>query len=115
MVSPMERRRYHRLVIRLPVEYQTHSPESGEVLWGRGALRDISLSGSYFHVEPPASFQVGQVLSLSIAAPLPSLDANTASHLQATGEIVRLDPPGPASPHFGVALTFLNGPSFFSP
>lgn len=115
MAPPMERRRYQRIIVPLSVEYHTHCPESGELLTGRGALRDISLSGSFFHVPPPVSFRKGQVLSLSIAAPMPSLDLYGSSHFQATGEVIRLEPPGPASPHYGVALNFLNGPSFLSP
>ena len=75
MVSLAERRRYNRLVVPLSVEYQTHWPETGEVRQGKGVLRDISLSGGFFHVEPTASFKPGQIISLTIAAPsaLPGL------------------------------------------
>jgi hypothetical protein len=53
--------------------------------------------------------QPGQILSLTIAAPLPYLDREDAdiSHLQVTGEVVRFDPPGPDRPKAGVALNFL--------
>ena len=114
MVSPEERRRYNRLVVPLSVEFRTRLPETGEVHLGNGVLRDISLSGSYFHVAPPASFKPGQVVSLTIAAPLPFLDYQETSHLQAKGEVVRLEPPSPANPYYGVAVNFLEGPSFTS-
>jgi len=114
MGSLEERRRYNRLVVPLSVEYRTHLPETGEFQQGNGILRDISLSGSFFHVEPPASFKPGQIVSLTIAAPLPFLDFEETSHLKAKGEVVRLEPPGPANPYYGVALHFLEGPSFAS-
>jgi hypothetical protein len=110
----MENRRFPRLFVPLGVEYHTQLPESGELHQGQGVLRDISLSGSYFHVEPTAPLKLGQTLSLTIAASLPHLDLHDTSHLKATGEVVRLDPPGEACPHYGVAIAFLEGPTFSS-
>ena len=112
MFSPLERRRFHRLIIPLPVRYQTFHPESGELHQGHGVIRDISLSGSYFHLDHAASFQPGQLLSLTIAAPLPFLDVEHFSHFTAQGEVVRLEPPGPSNPQYGVAIHFLENLSF---
>ena len=112
MFSPLERRRFNRLIIPLPVRYQTFHPESGELHQGYGVIRDISLSGSYFHLDHAASFQPGQLLSLTIAAPLPCLDIEHISHFTAQGEVVRLEPPGPANPNYGVAVNFLQNLSF---
>ena len=114
MVSLAERRRYNRLVVPLSVEYRTQWSETGEVQQGKGVLRDISLSGGFFHVEPTASFKPGQIISLTIAVPLPFPNFSETSHLKAKGEIVRLEPPGPANPYCGVALQFMEGPSFTS-
>jgi c-di-GMP-binding flagellar brake protein YcgR len=114
MVSWAERRRYNRLFIPLSVEYCIQSPETGEVQQGKGVLRDISLSGGFFHTDPSTSFKPGQIVSLTIAAPLPFLDYPDTSHLWAKGEVVRLEPPDPANPSCGVALQFLNGLSFAS-
>jgi c-di-GMP-binding flagellar brake protein YcgR len=114
MVSLAERRRYNRMVIPLAVEYRTSLPETGEVQQGTGVLRDISLSGSFFQVESGASFKPGQIISLTIAAPLPFPDYHETSHLQASGEVVRLEPPSPANPYYGVALHFMGGLSFAS-
>ena len=112
MFSPLERRRFSRLIIPLPVCYHTFHPESGELHQGCGVIRDISLSGSYFHLDHAASFLPGQLLSLTISAPLPGLDIEHISHFTAQGEVIRLDPPGPANPNYGVAVSFLQDLSF---
>jgi hypothetical protein len=114
MTSLAERRRYNRLVVPLSVEYHTCLPETGEVCQGTGILRDISLSGSFIHVDSPACFKPGQIVSLTIAATLPFLDYPETTHLKAQGEVVRLEPPDPTNPSDGVALHFLEGPSFAS-
>ncbi len=112
MSSALERRRFSRFTIPLEVRYQTQCPVSGELHQGQGILRDISLSGSFFHVDQPVNFQPGQILSLTIAAPLPFLDNQHISHFTAQGEVVRLEPPSPANPNYGVAINFLHDLSF---
>jgi c-di-GMP-binding flagellar brake protein YcgR len=112
MTSPMERRRFNRITVSLPVEYHTRMPDTDAPFQGQGVIRDISLGGTYFHVDPDTSFQLGQVLSLTIFAPLPYLEASDISHLQATGEVVRFEPPTPNRPQAGVALNFLESPTF---
>jgi hypothetical protein len=112
MVSSMERRRFSRLIIPLAVRYQTLSPESGEPHQGQGVIRDISLSGCFFHVDHTVAFQPGHFLYLSIAAPLPFLGSDHNSHLTATGEVVRLEPSGFATPNYGVAVNFVENLSF---
>ena len=112
MFHPLERRRFNRLIIPLPVRYQTSHPESGELHQGEGVIRDISLSGTFFHLDHEASFQTGQILSLTIMAPLPGLDIGLISHFSAEAEVVRLEPPGPSDPRYGVAVNFLQNLSF---
>jgi c-di-GMP-binding flagellar brake protein YcgR len=112
MDHPMERRRFSRIQVSLPVEYQTMLADTETPFRGQGVLRDISLGGTYFHVEPDTYFQKGQVLSLTISAPLPYLDLSGVSHLQATGEVIRFEPSTPTRPQPGVALQFLEGPTF---
>ena len=112
MFSPLERRRFNRLIITLPICYQTFHPESGELHQGCGVIRDISLSGSYFHLDHTASFLPGQLLSLTIAAPLPGMDIEHISHFTAQGKVIRLDSPGPANPNYGVAVHFRENLSF---
>ena len=112
MFHPLERRRFNRLILPLPVRYETHHPKSGELCQGQGVLRDISLSGSFFHLNQEAPLQTGQLLSLTIMAPLPFLNNGPISHLSAQAEVVRLEPPGPSDPRYGVAVNFLQNLSF---
>jgi hypothetical protein len=112
MTSSQERRRFGRIMVSLPMEYQTRCPITDNPCQGQGVLRDISLDGTYFHVDADISFQPGQLLSLTIFAPLPYLEDSHISHLQASGEVIRFDPPGPDRPQAGVALSFLEGPTF---
>ncbi len=110
----MERRRFSRLAVPLAMEYHFLQPETGEVHRGQGVLRDISLSGSYFHLDEAVPLAPGQVLSLSIAVPLPYLDTDHSSHLKARGEVVRVDPGDGANARLGVAINFLEGLTFSS-
>ncbi|PIU52985.1 MAG: hypothetical protein COS90_08485 [Deltaproteobacteria bacterium CG07_land_8_20_14_0_80_60_11] len=112
MTSPMERRRFSRITVSLPVEYHTRLPDTDAPFQGQGVLRDISLGGTYFHVDPDTSFQPGQILSLTVFAPLPYLEDTDITHLQATGEVIRFDPPAPNRPQAGVALNFLGDLTF---
>jgi hypothetical protein len=114
MTSLLERRRFSRIFVSLPVEYQARLPDSESPCQGQGCLRDISLSGLYFHVDSDMAFQQGQVLALSIFAPLQYLEGSDISHLRATGKVIRFDPPAPNQPMGGVALNFLEGPTFLS-
>jgi hypothetical protein len=112
MVLPSERRQFNRITVSLPVAFHTRLSDTDAPFQGRGVLRDISLSGTYFHVDPCTSFQPGQILSLTVTAPLPYLDDTGLTHLRATGEVVRFDPPTRNRPQAGVALNFLGGLTF---
>jgi hypothetical protein len=112
MVPPLERRQFSRIMVSLPVAFHTRLPDTDAPFQGRGVLRDISLSGTYFHVDPSTAFQPGQILSLTVSAPLPYLEDPATTFLQATGEVVRFDPPAPDRPQAGVALNFLGGLTF---
>jgi c-di-GMP-binding flagellar brake protein YcgR len=114
MVSLLERRRFNRIFVSLPVEYQASLPGSDAPCQGQGCLRDISLSGIYFHTNSDIPFQQGQIISLSIFAPLEYLEGSDISHLRATGQVIRFDPPEPNRPLGGVALNFLEGPTFLT-
>jgi hypothetical protein len=115
MTSPLERRRFNRITVSLPVTYHTRHPDTDAPFQGQGVLRDISPVGSYFHVDPGSYFQLGQILSLTVTAPLLYLEDTDLSHLQATGEVIRFDPPTPCRPQAGVALNFLGGLTFCNP
>ena len=114
MASLLERRRFSRIFVSLPVEYFARLPDTDSPLRGQGCLRDISLSGICFHTDSGVSFQQGQIISLSRFAPLQYLEGSDISHLRATGEVIRFDPPDSHGTLGGVALNFLEGPSFGS-
>ncbi|MHB8069560.1 MAG: PilZ domain-containing protein [Desulfobaccales bacterium] len=104
-----ERRRYNRLVLSLPVKYSSQREQEDCSL---GVLKNISLGGLYFECPPPTALEAGQVLHLSIAATLPSLDLQDTSHLSARGEVVRLDQPRISGRTCGVAIRFLDELNF---
>ena len=113
MFSPQDRRRFSRFVVPLAMRYQVYCPETGNLLHqGQGVIRDLSLSGGFFHLDHPPAFQAGQILALTIAAPLPFLENHDISLLTAQGEVVRLESPGPDNPKFGVAVNFLQNLCF---
>jgi len=107
-----ERRRYNRLILSLPVKYVV---EKGNKDYCLGVLKNISLGGLYFECPPPVMLETGQILHLSIAATLPSLDLQDTSHLSARGEVVRLEPPLLSDRNCGVAVRFLDELNFSGP
>jgi hypothetical protein len=109
-----ERRRFHRLLVTLPVEYSAFHPESGEFHQGEGILKDFSLSGVYFHSLDPVPLQPGHTLTLTISTPLAPLSHLDPSHIQAQAEVVRLEGPSPDNGYHGVAVSFLEFPSFIN-
>ncbi len=115
MENGAERRRFHRLRVSLSVEFYADSLETGQALRGQGVLKDFSLSGVYFFAEPPIPLVPGQILTLCISASLPHLDHFGTSHIRATGQVVRLDKGNGAPSRGGVAVIFLEGPSFYHP
>lgn len=109
-----EKRRFQRLLVTLPVEFSAFHPESGECHEGQGVLKDFSLSGVYFHSSDPLQLQPGHILTLTISTPLPPLSHFDPSHIQVRGEVVRLEGPCPENGCHGVAVIFLEFPSFAS-
>ena len=107
-----ERRHFNRLVLSLPVRYNSEKEKEDCCL---GVLKNISLGGLYFECPPTFALEPGQVLHLSISATLPSLDIQDTSNLSAKGEVVRLDPPKSPSHTYGVAIRFLDDLNFSSP
>lgn len=107
-----EKRRFQRLLLKLPLEFSSFHPESGEYHAGQGVLKDFSLSGVYFHSQEPLPLQPGHILNIIISTPLPPLSQFDHTHIQVRGEIVRLEGPCPEKGHHGVAVNFLEFPSF---
>jgi hypothetical protein len=112
--SDEERRRFQRLLVTLPVEYIACHPESGETHQGQGILKDFSLSGVFFHSLEPVPLQPGHILTLTISTPLAPLSQHDVCFIQARAEVVRLEEPSPDSNYHGVAVCFLDFPSFLN-
>ena len=107
-----EKRRHNRLVLTLPVRFQAASGEAVEEPQGHGTLKNISLGGLYFECPPPVNIKPGQILQFTIAASLPTLDLLGTSHLEATGEVLRLDHLLGVGRACGVAVRFLEELTF---
>jgi hypothetical protein len=110
-----ERRRFSRVMVSLDVQYCADLPETGELLQGYGTLKDFSLSGLFFFSDPPLPLVPGQTLTLTISSSLPNLDLLDTSHIKARGEVVRLEPTAPNRYQQGIAINFLESPTFFNP
>jgi PilZ domain len=112
--SDIERRRFQRLLVTLPVEFTACHPESGELHQGHGVLKDFSLSGVFFHSLDPVPFQPGHTLTLTISTPLAPLSQHDVSCIRVQAEVVRLEEPSPESAYHGVAVSFLEFPCFLN-
>ncbi len=112
MVPNEERRRFHRLVVTLPVEFTVIHPETEERYQGEGMLRDFSLGGAFFYPVAPPPLQPGQVLLLTIITPLATLCSHDSNCIQAQGRVVRLEEHTREKDCLGVAVAFLEFPRF---
>lgn len=101
----MERRKFPRMVMNLPMEYQIHLPDSDEYSTGKGVLANISQGGMYFKCCPPLALENGDIRDFIIdATPM----ARYTSRLTALGKVVRIEPPEKNSSDFGIAVQFLS-------
>jgi hypothetical protein len=89
--------------------------EQGQEECSLGVLKNISLGGLYFECPWPVDVAAGQILNLSIAATLPSLDLQDTSYLSARGEVLRLDQPAASGRNCGIAVRFLDELIFSAP
>ena len=102
----VEKRRHSRVQVTLPLEFRFCLPQAkGQV--GLGTLRNISLSGLYFHCPPPAPVQVGDLLKLLIITHAGGQKNPGVSRLKVRCRVVRLEPPSKEQPQVGVAVEFL--------
>lgn len=108
-----ERRRYQRISVMLPVEFMGYHSDTGMKIEGQGILRNFSLSGALILVSEPPPLNLGQPLSLSIALPFPPANEIEPTHIQAHGEVVRLECPLEEKGCYGVAICFDESPAFF--
>jgi len=109
-----DKRRHNRLVLPLPVRFQDAAAPAEEP-GCLGTVKNISLGGLYFECPPLVNLKPGQILQLSIATSLPSLDNPDNSLLVVRGEVLRVDYLLSADRTYGVAIRFLEELNFSSP
>lgn len=102
-----DRRRANRLRAPLPVAYVVFVPDTPQPLQGQGILKDISLTGLFFHVPPDFWFGLGQTVDITVASTPADLENPQAALIKALGKVVRLIPPDRNNPNVGVAVHFL--------
>lgn len=101
----LEKRKYPRLDVDLPLAYLIHSPDSGEFSAGMGALKNISQGGMLFNCPPPLPIEDGDIRDF-IFDTNPVMWHNT--RLKALGKVVRIDPPDENCFDFGIAVQFIS-------
>jgi hypothetical protein len=101
----MERRKYPREDVDLPMSYLIHSPDSGKSSAGMGVLKNISKGGMFFKCRPPLAIDDGDIRDFTIDN-IPIM--RHISRLKALGKVVRIEPPEENYLDFGIAVQFLS-------
>ncbi len=101
----MEKRKYPRLDVDLPMGYLIHSPDSDKSSAGMGVLKNISQGGMFFKCPPPLPIDAGDIRDFTIAA-MPAI--RHISRLKALGKVVRIEPSEENHIDFGIAVQFLS-------
>lgn len=101
----MEKRKYPRLDVNLPMGYLIHSPDSGKSSAGMGVLKNISQGGMFFKCPPPLPIDEGDIRDFTIDT-IPIM--RHISRLKALGKVMRIEPPEENYFDFGIAVQFLS-------
>jgi hypothetical protein len=102
----MEKRKYPRSNVDLPVTYLIHPPDADKPSAGRGVLKNICQGGMLVKCLPPLPIDNGDVRNFTIDT-LPIM--RTVSRLKALGKVVRIEPPEENNFEYGIAIQFLSG------
>ena len=100
----MEKRRFPRMVTKLPMRYEIHFQDSKESATGQGILENISQGGMYFKCRPPLRLADGDRGDFIINT---TPAARYTSRVKALGKVVRIEPPEKNAADFGIAVQFL--------
>jgi c-di-GMP-binding flagellar brake protein YcgR len=112
----MERRRYRRFDISIPIKFRIRLPESPEVSWLKsGVLKNISGGGVYFVSNDALPLEPGQIRDLTITPSGESPGFSGAPLINGTTRVVRIDPPRSGDHDIGVALELLSGTIYYIP
>ncbi len=101
----MERRKYPRVELDVPVAFLIYSPDSGTSYAGMFLLKNISQGGIFFKWPMLLPINIGDIREFTIdATPI----MRHVSTLKALGKVMRLEPPEEHSTDFGIAVHFLS-------
>ncbi|MFA4904340.1 MAG: PilZ domain-containing protein [Desulfobaccales bacterium] len=106
----MEKRKHHRTPKLLPLKFKPGEPHPEEECPEcPGFLKDISLGGIYFKCKEPPTFAPGHIIDFNIdtANDTSLVEKTNHFYFQGRGKVIRIDPPGPNSSFYGVAVEFL--------
>ena len=105
----MEKRRHHRIPKLLPLKFKADQPQTRDSQETPGFLKDISLGGIYFKCKEPPSFAPGHLIDFNIDTANDTSLTEKTNHFifKGRGKVIRIDPPGPNSSYYGVAVEFL--------
>jgi hypothetical protein len=102
----MEKRKFPRLAVSLPIQYHVRSPDSGEYVGGKGMLKNISQGGMYFNCPPPLPLQDGDMGDFVIDTTASNIQYHP--RMKVSGRVVRIESPGINSAEYGIAIQFLS-------
>lgn len=103
--SCMERRKYPRLEVDLPIACLINSPDSSKSAAGKDVSKNISQGGLFFKCPPPLPIDDGNIRDFTIDT---ISIMRHISRLKALGKVVRIEPPEEDSFDFGIAVQFLS-------
>jgi hypothetical protein len=104
----MDKRRYPRLHLHLPIRFIVEQPEQRDSQAGQGILKNISYGGILFLVEPPVPVKRGQVREFSFYLLPEKRERCDLAHFHAQGVVRRIEPPVSNGSAYGVAVQFLS-------
>ena len=85
----MERRKYPRVNVDLPISYLIHSPDSGKSFAGMGVLKNISPGGMFLRCPSQLPISAGDIRNFTIDT---MLIMQHSTRLEALGKVVRKEP-----------------------
>jgi hypothetical protein len=104
-----EKRKHHRIPKLLPLKFKADQPQTEGPPESPGFLKDISLGGIYFKCKEPPCFAPDHIIDFNIDTANDTSLTEKTNHFifKGLGRVVRIDPPGPHSTYYGVAVEFL--------
>jgi hypothetical protein len=105
----MDKRKHRRISKLLPLKFKTDLPKAEEAQETPGFLKNISSGGIYFKCKEPPTFGPGHIIDFNIDTSNDTNLTEKGNHFmfKGQGKVIRIDPPGPNSSYYGVAVELL--------